>query len=59
LPWRHPSGGLGLGGAIPDFGVVFDGYRGALIGIADYGGSGSSAGFSNSGGTLYRLQLGR
>jgi hypothetical protein len=28
-----------------------------LIGIADYGGNGSSAGFFNSGGTLYRLKL--
>ena len=30
----------------------------SLIGMADYGGNGSSPGFFNSGGTLYQLKLG-
>jgi hypothetical protein len=40
--------------ATPDFGVVLDEDH-SLIGIADYGGKGSSAGIANSGGTLYQL----
>ena len=54
-----PTTGANPDGATPDFGVVFDWDNSALIGIADYGGNGSTAGFSNSGGTLYSLQLRR
>jgi uncharacterized repeat protein (TIGR03803 family) len=43
-------------GATPDFGVVLD-YNDSLIGITALGGNGSTAGFGNSGGTLYRLKL--
>jgi uncharacterized repeat protein (TIGR03803 family) len=43
-------------GATPDFGVILNG-NDSLIGMTDYGGSGSSAGFYNSGGTLYQLKL--
>jgi uncharacterized repeat protein (TIGR03803 family) len=50
-----PTTGANLDGATPDYGVVL--YNGMLIGIADYGGNGSSAGFFNSGGTLYQLKL--
>jgi uncharacterized repeat protein (TIGR03803 family) len=42
-------------GAFPDEGLVLDGNK--LIGIAIYGGMGSPAGYSNSGGTLYELTL--
>ncbi|MGA3224394.1 MAG: choice-of-anchor tandem repeat GloVer-containing protein [Acidobacteriaceae bacterium] len=42
-------------GAFPDEGLVADGNK--LIGIAIYGGAGSSAGYNNSGGTLYQLTL--
>jgi uncharacterized repeat protein (TIGR03803 family) len=48
--------GANTDGATPDFGVILDGYDG-LIGMTDYGGNGSAAGFGNSGGTLYRLAL--
>jgi hypothetical protein len=37
--------------------VVLDEENNSLIGIADYGGNGSAAGFFNSGGTLYNLKL--
>jgi uncharacterized repeat protein (TIGR03803 family) len=47
--------GANYDGATPDDGVILDGNR--LIGIAIYGGNGSSAGFNNSGGTLYELRL--
>jgi uncharacterized repeat protein (TIGR03803 family) len=50
-----PSTGANEDGAIPDFGVVLR--DDSLIGIAAVGGNGSSAGFSNSGGTLYQLKL--
>ncbi len=43
-------------GAFPDEGLLADGNK--LIGIAIYGGNGSSAGYNNSGGTLYELTLG-
>jgi len=43
-------------GATPDFGVVLED-NGSLIGMTDYGGNGSTAGFSNSGGTLYRVKV--
>jgi uncharacterized repeat protein (TIGR03803 family) len=67
-----PTTGANTDGATPDFGVVLKRHdreensnwqhRGddedeSLIGIADYGGNGSSAGFFNSGGTLYQLKL--
>jgi uncharacterized repeat protein (TIGR03803 family) len=61
-----PTTGANTDGANPDFGVVLrrqdsDDRSGDednnLIGIADYGGNGSSAGFFNSGGTLYQLKL--
>jgi uncharacterized repeat protein (TIGR03803 family) len=52
-----PTTGGNKDGATPDFGVVLD-EENSLIGIADYGGNGSSAGISNSGGTLYQLKLG-
>jgi uncharacterized repeat protein (TIGR03803 family) len=42
-------------GAFPDEGLVVDGNK--LIGIAIYGGNGSSAGYNNSGGTLYEWTL--
>jgi uncharacterized repeat protein (TIGR03803 family) len=51
-----PTTGANLDGATPDFGVVMDD-DGNLIGMSDYGGNGSTAGFFNSGGTLYRLKL--
>jgi uncharacterized repeat protein (TIGR03803 family) len=47
--------GANYDGANADNGVVLDGNR--LIGIAIYGGNGSSAGYNNSGGTLYELRL--
>ena len=50
-----PVTGANRDGATPDYGVVL--HDGVLIGIADYGGHGSSAGFINSGGTLYQLGL--
>jgi hypothetical protein len=52
-----PTTGANKDGATPDFGVVLD-EDNRLIGIADYGGNGSSAGISYSGGTLYQLKLG-
>jgi uncharacterized repeat protein (TIGR03803 family) len=51
----NPTSGANQDGATPDYGVVLRDDR--LIGIADYGGNGSSAGFFNSGGTLYQLKL--
>jgi hypothetical protein len=51
-----PTTGSNTDGAAPDFGVVLDNEN-HLIGIADFGGNGSSAGFFNSGGTLYKLKL--
>jgi uncharacterized repeat protein (TIGR03803 family) len=51
-----PTTGANLDGATPDFGVVLDDDDN-LIGISVYGGNGSTAGFFNSGGTLYRLKL--
>ena len=51
-----PTTGGNQDGAIPDYGVVLD-EDNSLIGICDYGGNGSSAGFFNSGGTLYQLKL--
>ncbi len=50
-----PTTGANTDGAVPDYGVILDDDNG-LIGIADYGGNGSSAGFFNSGGTLYELK---
>jgi uncharacterized repeat protein (TIGR03803 family) len=50
-----PTTGANKDGATPNYGVVV--HHGALIGIAEYGGNGSSAGFGNSGGTLYQLKL--
>jgi uncharacterized repeat protein (TIGR03803 family) len=47
--------GANYDGASPDDGVILDGNR--LIGIAIYGGNGSPAGYNNSGGTLYELDL--
>jgi hypothetical protein len=67
-----PTTGANTDGATPDYGVVLgrlsregdsadqgtgEGDDETLIGIADYGGNGSSAGFFNSGGTLYQLKL--
>jgi hypothetical protein len=67
-----PTTGANPDGAGPDYGVVLrrnnreedsndwdrrDGEDNSLIGIADFGGNGSSAGFFNSGGTLYQLKL--
>jgi uncharacterized repeat protein (TIGR03803 family) len=52
-----PTTGANEDGANPDNGVVLDERNNLLIGIADYGGKGSSAGFFNSGGTLYELTL--
>jgi uncharacterized repeat protein (TIGR03803 family) len=48
--------GANTDGATPDFGVVLDDHD-DLIGMTDYGGDGSTAGFGNSGGTLYRLTV--
>ncbi|MBV8774078.1 MAG: hypothetical protein JO166_17365 [Deltaproteobacteria bacterium] len=50
-----PTTGANQDGAIPHYGVVLDHHR--LIGVALLGGNGSPAGFSNSGGTLYELEL--
>lgn len=50
-----PTTGANSDGAEPDYGVLVDGNK--LIGIANYGGIGSPAGFNNSGGTLYELKL--
>jgi uncharacterized repeat protein (TIGR03803 family) len=47
--------GANSDGAFPDEGLLADGNK--LIGIAIYGGNGSSAGYDNSGGTLYQLTL--
>jgi uncharacterized repeat protein (TIGR03803 family) len=52
-----PTTGANLDGATPDDGMVLDEKNNTLIGIATYGGHGSSAGFNNSGGTLYQLKL--
>jgi uncharacterized repeat protein (TIGR03803 family) len=67
-----PTTGANTDGATPDYGAVLgrlswegdsaehdrkDDEDNSLIGIADYGGNGSSAGFFNSGGTLYQLKL--
>jgi uncharacterized repeat protein (TIGR03803 family) len=52
-----PTTGSNIDGAIPDYGVVLDEEDNILIGIAVFGGNGSSAGFFNSGGTLYQLKL--
>jgi hypothetical protein len=43
-------------GANPDDGVLFDEENDRLIGIANYGGNGSSAGFFFTGGTLYETK---
>jgi len=51
-----PTTGSNIDGAIPDYGVVLD-EDNILIGIAVFGGNGSTAGFFNSGGTLYQLKL--
>ena len=51
-----PTTGANKDGVDPDYGVVLDEHN-SLIGIAVFGGNGSSAGFFNSGGTLYRLKL--
>jgi hypothetical protein len=51
-----PTTGANADGVDPDYGVVLDDDDG-LIGIAVFGGNCSSAGFFNSGGTLYRLKL--
>jgi len=53
----NPTTGANWDGANPDDGVLVDQDNGRLIGIANYGGAGSSAGFSYSGGTLYELRL--
>ena len=47
--------GANSDGATPDNGLILDGNK--LIGIAEFGGNGSPAGFKNSGGTLYELRL--
>lgn len=49
-----PTTGANRDGAIPDWGVILGGDN-SLMGTAALGGRGSSAGFGNSGGTLYRL----
>ena len=51
-----PTTGANTDGALPDNGVIL-GPDNSLIGIAGFGGNGSSAGFSSSGGTLYQLKL--
>jgi hypothetical protein len=53
----NPTTGANRDGAEPDYGVLFDENANSLIGMADYGGHGSSAGYYNSGGTLYELNL--
>jgi uncharacterized repeat protein (TIGR03803 family) len=72
LSATDPTTGANTDGATPDFSVVLrrhdreedsdaqdrrDDEDNSLIGITDYGGNGSSAGFFNSGGTLYQLKL--
>ena len=51
--------GANSDGAVPDFGVLLDDCDNSLIGAAALGGRGSSAGLGNSGGTLYKLEVGR
>jgi len=51
----NPVTGANQDGAIPDYGVVLR--DDDLIGITPVGGKGSSAGFFNSGGTLYQVHL--
>jgi uncharacterized repeat protein (TIGR03803 family) len=53
----NPATGANKDGVNADDGVVLDKDHDSLIGIAEYGGEGSSAGPSYSGGTLYRLTL--
>jgi uncharacterized repeat protein (TIGR03803 family) len=53
----NPTTGANSDGAVPDFGVLLDDCDNSLIGTAGLGGRGSSAGFGNSGGTLYRLEI--
>lgn len=53
----NPTTGANGDGANPDEGVLVDAKNDRLIGIADYGGNGSSAGINYSGGTLYQLKL--
>jgi uncharacterized repeat protein (TIGR03803 family) len=49
--------GANSDGALPDFGVLLDDCDHSLIGTAALGGR-SRAGIDNSGGTLYRIELG-
>ena len=51
----NPTTGANYDGSYADDGVVLDGNE--LIGIAIYGGNGSSAGYNYSGGTLYEVTL--
>lgn len=51
----NPVTGANYDGALPDFGVILR--DNTLIGMTDVGGNGSSAGLSNSGGTLYQIKL--
>jgi uncharacterized repeat protein (TIGR03803 family) len=51
-----PITGANADGSTPDFGVILDG-EDSLIGASVYGGNGNSAGYYNTGGTLYRLKL--
>ena len=53
----NPTTGANWDGANPDDGVLVDQDNDRLIGIANYGGNGSSAGFAYTGGTLYQLKL--
>jgi len=53
----NPTTGANRDGANADDGVLVDWENDTLIGIANYGGQGSSAGFSYTGGTLYQLKL--
>lgn len=51
-----PITGGNADGSSPYCGLILDG-EDSLIGASPYGGNGNSAGFGNTGGTLYRLKL--
>ena len=51
-----PITGSNADGSSPYCGLILDG-EDSLIGASPYGGNGNSAGFGNTGGTLYRLKL--
>jgi len=53
----NPTTGANPDGAVPDWGVIRKSDN-SFIGTAAIGGNGSSAGIGNSGGTLYKIEVG-